>query len=228
MGSDSYHWCDSSLSLSVWLPAPGRTPPSCGRWCRSPDWGTVGDSGPGGEWRDRPGPTPSLVLLSPVCYLLSDIWPRSSSLWQVLIFTEQLSSCLRAGLGRWLPPTHPLPLPPIVSRQPFKKILFRDMRQRDRETEIGFYFDVLLFICIFQWTDLRGGMRPDGSWKEWQFKFLQAILHTDTEPRQINWVQNFYWWIHWCFPWPPQHLNFHNDTISWIENLLKTWERPEL
>ena len=68
-------------------------------------------------------------------------------------------------------------------------------------------------------------MRLDGSWKEWQFKFLQAILHTDTEPRQINWVKNFYWWIHWCFPpASPQHFNFHNDTISWIENLLKTWE----
>ena len=148
MGSDSYHWCDSSLSLSVWLPAPGRTPPSCGRWCRSPDWGTVGDCGPGGEWRDRPGPTPSLVLLSPVCYLLSDIWPRSSSLWQVLIFTEQLSSCLRAGLGRWLPPTHPLPLPPIVSRQPFKKILFLDMRQRHRDTERQRLVSILMFYYL--------------------------------------------------------------------------------
>ena len=97
---------------------------------------------------------------------------------------------------------------------------------------MGFYIfwssNILLFICIFQWTDLRGGMRPDGSWKEWQFKFLQAILHTDTEPRQINWVKNFYWWIHWCFHWYSQHFNFHNDTISWIENLLKTWDAARI
>ena len=36
----------------------------------------------------------------------------------------------------------------------------------------------------------------EGSWKEWQFKFLQAILRADAGMVQINWAKNFYWWIH--------------------------------
>ena len=39
----------------------------------------------------------------------------------------------------------------------------------------------------------------DGSWKEWQFKFLQAIFRADAGMVQINWAKNFYWWIHSAF-----------------------------